>query len=305
MTTVGYGDSYPITVPGRLLAILSVLVGVVMNVLFVSTLTSSLTVFVVELAVNPETGSKVGFVSGSVEHPLGMRMNGSKGVTSISYPTRDALLQGLKSGALDGALIDVLTLDTFKKDLNDSVFEVAKIIPRKFHYGIILTGDARHLLKDLKEYLRSISITSLPKQQKLIFPAKEEIRPGGTKPTESGKEEVIPFFEPGNVLFQRTVKVTAIALLVSAISGFLYHMIRTMLKGKHERPKSPRKELAAVKMEMRQLLDDFHNRIKQRIFALKIKHRQELLHFREIRKKLYVVTLSYRRKDSSEIEQQV
>ena len=82
-------------------------------------------------------------------------------------------MQGLKSGALDGALIDVLTLDTFKKDLNDSVFEVAKIIPRKFHYGIILTGDARHLLKDLKEYLRSISITSLPKQQKLIFPAKE------------------------------------------------------------------------------------------------------------------------------------
>ena len=54
-----YGDSYPITVPGRLLAILSVLLGVVMNVLFVSTLTSSLTVFVVELAVNPETGSKV------------------------------------------------------------------------------------------------------------------------------------------------------------------------------------------------------------------------------------------------------
>jgi len=72
-----------------------------------------------------------------------------------------------------------------------------------------------------------------------------------------------------------------------------------------ERPKSPRQEPAAVKMEMRQLLDDFRNRIKQRIFALKIKHRQELLHFREIRKKLSVVTLSYRRKDSSEIEQQV
>ena len=81
--------------------------------------------------------------------------------------TRDALLQGLKSGALDGALIDVLTVDHLMKDLNNSDFEVAKVIPNKFYYGIILTGDARILVKHFEEYLTSVSIESLSKQPQL------------------------------------------------------------------------------------------------------------------------------------------
>ena len=44
-------------------------------------------------------------------------------------------------------------MDSFKKELNDSDFEVVKVLPNTFHYGIILTGDARNLSKYFKEYL--------------------------------------------------------------------------------------------------------------------------------------------------------
>ena len=59
------------------------------------------------------------------------------------------------------------------KDLNDSDFEVAKIIPNKFYYGIILTGDARILVRHFEQYLTSISIESLSKQSQLTVQEKK------------------------------------------------------------------------------------------------------------------------------------
>lgn len=54
-----YGDRYPKSVPGRLIGIVSFLVGAVMDALFIAILTSSLTVFVFDLAANPDRGKKV------------------------------------------------------------------------------------------------------------------------------------------------------------------------------------------------------------------------------------------------------
>ena len=54
-----YGDRYPKSVPGRLIGIVSILLGAVMDALFIAVLTSSLTVFVFDLAANPDRGKKV------------------------------------------------------------------------------------------------------------------------------------------------------------------------------------------------------------------------------------------------------
>ena len=88
-------------------------------------------------------------------------------VVGISYPTRDALLQGLKSQALDGALIDVLTVDSFKNDLDES--EVVKILPTTFYYGIILTGEAKNLSEYFKEYLLKHPVELLGKEVSVTF----------------------------------------------------------------------------------------------------------------------------------------
>ena len=134
-----YGRHYPRSVAGRIFGIASLLVGVILNALFVGALTSSLSVFAVNEQANPEQGTvvchflisflifepvgspleiayslvfskistvtateykpvtvsvprvlksvylrvQVGVVSGTVEHQLAMRKNGSKGVTCM------------------------------------------------------------------------------------------------------------------------------------------------------------------------------------------------------------------------------
>lgn len=292
MTTVGYGHHYPITVPGRLLAVASIVVGVIMNALFISTVTTSLTVFVIEEAAHPERGSKIGVVTGTIENSLGMRMNGTEGIKSISYPSRHALLQGLKSHALDGAFIDVLTVDSFKRDLDDFESKVVKILPSTFYYGVILTGEAKNLSEDFKEYLLKHPVELL---------GKEDSPHPVTKPTAGPTakvQTVIPFFEPDNSLFQRTVKITVVALMLGVLSGMLCHIIWKRSKFKQDQSRDPRKELGAVKEEMTQLLDEFHKRIKQTYHTLKMKHRHELLQLKNRRSSSMVVLKSYCRKGS-------
>jgi len=64
-------------------------------------------------------------------------------------------------------------VDSFKKELNDSDFEVVKVLPNTFHYGIILTGDARNLSKYFEEYLVNHPVELLLQE--------EEVRKGGTR----------------------------------------------------------------------------------------------------------------------------
>ncbi|KAJ7376073.1 hypothetical protein OS493_037078 [Desmophyllum pertusum] len=272
MSTAGYGDHVPTSVPGRLLTIACLLVGVVMDALFVATLTSSLTASVLHLSANSEQGKKIGVINGSVEHRWGMRVNGSKGT---SYHPRDSLLYGLNSRELDGALIDVLTLDSLIKDLDDSEYEVSKTVPNTFYYGIGLTGEARHFLKDFEEYLTKISIENRLQQSKVY----EDGPSTETTPTVSGEVEVIEFFDPTNYLYQRTVKVTGVALVVLTTSGLIYFVIRQTrwLKTRKDQSSHARLNPAVIKAEMRKILDEFHFRIHQTYGALKIKHRRELL----------------------------
>ena len=69
-------------------------------------------------------------------------------------------------------MIDTLTVDSLKRELNDSDFEVVKVLPNTFHYGIILTGDARNLSKYFKEYLVNHPVELLLQEEK--------VRKGGT-----------------------------------------------------------------------------------------------------------------------------
>jgi len=289
MTTVGYGDRYPKSVPGRLIGIVSFLVGAVMDALFIAILTSSLTVFVFDLAANPDRGKKIGVIRGSVEHRLGMRIIGSKGTF---YDTRDALLQGLKSGELDGTLKDVFTVSSLIKDLNDSEFEVSKTVSKSFHYGIELTGEARHLLEDFQEYLKQKP-----------FLAFLDSSSSETTPTVSDKEEAIEFFDPENSLYQQAVKVTGLIFVVFATSGLVYHLTQVWLKRRKGQFNEPQLKPVVIKAEMRQLLEEFHIRMQRTYCALKIKHRRELLKLRDRRTIRVLVEHIHRGKYT--LEQQV
>ncbi|XP_078380263.1 uncharacterized protein LOC144663223 [Oculina patagonica] len=293
MTTVGYGDRYPKSVPGRLLGIACFLMGAIITALFVATLSSSLTVFVFDMAANSERGKKIGVISGSEEQRLSMRITGSKGTT---YDTRDKLIQGLNSGELDGTIKDVFTVNALIKDLNDSVFEVSKTVSKPFSYGIELTGEARYLLKDFEEYLREKPFAAFQGSSSTEVP-----------PTVSDHEESIGFFEPGNFIYQGTVKVTGIALLLFAAGGLIYHIIQMKLKEKKRKGQpsnnDPQLTPLEIKEEMRQLLEEFHIRMQRTYYALKIKHRRELLKIRE--KRTLAAFVAQIRRRNYTLEQQV
>lgn len=143
--------------------------------------------------------------------------------SGVFYDTRDALLQGLKSGELDGTLKDIFTVNSLIKDLNDSDFQVSKTVSKSFHYGIELTGEARHLLKDFQEYLR---------QNPFLAFLDTSRSPSETTPTVSDKEEAIEFFDPENSLYQQAVKVTGLVLILFATIGLLYH-VQVWLKSRN------------------------------------------------------------------------
>ena len=102
-------------------------------------------------------------------------------------------------------------MNSLIKDLNDSEFEVSKTVSKSFHYGIELTGEARHLFKDFQEYLKQNPVLAF------LDNSSSE-----TTPTVSDKEEVIEFFDPENSLYQQAVKVTGFLLVVFATSGLVY-----------------------------------------------------------------------------------
>ena len=113
-------------------------------------------------------------------------------------------------------------MNSLIKDLNDSQFEVSKTVSRSFHYGIELTGEARHLLKDFKEYL----------MQKPYLALLDSSSSSETTPTVTDKEEVIEFFDPENSLYQQAVKVTGLVFVVLATSGLVYHITQVWLQSR-------------------------------------------------------------------------
>ena len=113
-------------------------------------------------------------------------------------------------------------MNSLIKDLNDSQFEVSKTVSRSFHYGIELTGEARHLFKDFKEYLMQKPFLAL-----LDSSSSSEITP-----TVTDKEEVIEFFDPENSLYQQAVRVTGLVFVVFATSGLVYHITQVCLQSR-------------------------------------------------------------------------
>ena len=112
-------------------------------------------------------------------------------------------------------------MNSLIKDLNDSEFEVSKTVSKSFHYGIELTGETKHLLKDFQDYLKQKP-----------FLAFLDSSSSETTPTVSAKEEAIEFFDPGNSLYQKVVKITGLVLVVLATSGLVYHITQVWLKSR-------------------------------------------------------------------------
>ncbi|KAK2569379.1 Potassium voltage-gated channel subfamily A member 10 [Acropora cervicornis] len=131
MTTVGYGDRFPLSVGGRLFAVVWILVGICVCSIFTAALTSSLTTLSMETKITLP-GTKVVALLDSIESTIGFRNQAQ--VKRVS--TADELHQELESGDVRGALMDAYFLVYYKQNYPTSKLKVQEVIQQdKLEYG--------------------------------------------------------------------------------------------------------------------------------------------------------------------------
>ncbi len=105
MTTVGYGDKSPITLGGRLIALVWMFVGIILISSFTAAITSSLTVGALSGRIqSPQDlpGTRVGTLADSTS----AQWLSGLGMVSESFPDIDAALDALADGTLDAVVYD-------------------------------------------------------------------------------------------------------------------------------------------------------------------------------------------------------
>lgn len=132
MTTVGYGDRFPLSIGGRLFAVVWILVGICVCSIFTASLTSSLTTLSLETKLNLP-GSKVVVLLDSIESITGFR---NQAHLKRVGTTRE-LHEELESGRVQGALMDAYSLVYFKENYPTSKLKVQEVIQQdKLEYGV-------------------------------------------------------------------------------------------------------------------------------------------------------------------------
>ncbi|XP_048577863.1 uncharacterized protein LOC5514077 isoform X2 [Nematostella vectensis] len=153
MTTVGYGDRCPASVPARILSIIWMLSGVVLMGILVGSIATNLS----SISMNQAStiyGLRVAAIKNSFEYRFGVRRNA---ITDVGreYETYDEIYKDLASGYVEAALIDALAASS-RKDLFEKPFiRFHKIYDMSFVRGVVSSGDAKKLTKCFHRYALS------------------------------------------------------------------------------------------------------------------------------------------------------
>ena len=138
MTTVGYGDKVPITLRGRVVAFIWMLIAIIIVSAFTATITTTLTVAHLDVPVKgPQDLSKVHV--GAISDTTGETYLRDNGISFTSYQTVSEGLRAIKEGSIEALVYDAPILrylihQEFQGDL--------EVLPHTFYredYGIALS----------------------------------------------------------------------------------------------------------------------------------------------------------------------
>ncbi|CAH3178695.1 unnamed protein product [Porites lobata] len=285
MTTVGYGDRYPKTILGRSIAIVWFLAGIVLSSLLVSSLTSSMSVRILDKHLSVATqGRKVGSLAQFPEYEILVRYKSQVG-GSNPFPSLERLVDALKQDEVDGILVDVYTAH-YRSDLfNVTWIKISQILAYKFTCGVIISGNAAKLERIFREYVGNKSTVVTDILQKTN---QENEKVSHTQ--SRIQKETVPLLDPGTALFNLSLFILFSLLCVAVIIGMLYQL---WYSGRQKRRYDiqairmrERKEYKRTKQELQSTLEEFYQRFYLTYKQLRLKHRKQLKCLKKTEKSL-------------------
>ncbi|XP_068727599.1 protein sidekick homolog [Montipora capricornis] len=273
MTTVGYGDKYPKTIMGRFIAIVWFLTGIVLSSLLISSLTSSMSVRILDQRLDVTRGKKVGSLPQFPEYDILLRHISTAG-GSKTYSSLEQLVDALGNNEVDGILVDLYTAH-YRSDLfNASWMIVSKIIPYEFTTGVVITGNAAKLAQHFRDFIGNKSTVVTDILQKTTQENKEENTP------RRREAKQIPLLDPKTEEYRMAITILFSALCFAVIVGLLYHLWYKKLQEQRYDLQDIRREernhhMKAIQ-ELRQIVVEFYQRFSLTYKQLRLKHCKEL-----------------------------
>jgi ABC-type amino acid transport substrate-binding protein len=142
MTTVGYGDKAPRTVPGRCVALVWMFTGVIIISSITAAITSALTVRQLGASIkNPDdlASARVATLAGSTSEAY----LDERGIRHITFPSVEAALDAVLTGRADAAVYDAPILRYSVQNRPDDPLQVLPFVFQRQDYGFALKSGSR------------------------------------------------------------------------------------------------------------------------------------------------------------------
>ncbi|CAH3119761.1 unnamed protein product [Pocillopora meandrina] len=152
VTTVGYGDKVPKSIPARLFSTLWILIGMIFMTIFSAHITSSLTALSLDLEPTSLAGVKVAVLGNGTEYQHALEQNAHPKV----YEKIDEIIKAVKTKEVEG-----IFLDRYSASYHHSRGELESLISLKSldlsrEIGVLFSEDNRELARCLEFYRPNI-----------------------------------------------------------------------------------------------------------------------------------------------------
>jgi len=263
MTTVGYGDIAPRSHGARVLSVVWIITGLVLNSIIIGYITTSLTSIDLPGDITLYN-TKTAALNKSYESRYAVRRNAK--VSNVEYITIDAMLDDLQNKIVDAVIIDIYAMVGYNEILQEKKLKLKSIIDTKTGYGFILSGFSKYLKPDIESMIFS--------QQDQITAYKISIEKRIPKLQEEKKGDLTKqIFDVKSFAYQESIKYLGFMVGGAVVLGVIYELIRCI----RNRVKVAPEEIysSSLQFHSKKIKDLKHN-IENRVNLLTLNNLEQL-----------------------------
>ncbi|XP_015753438.1 PREDICTED: phosphatidylinositol phosphatase PTPRQ-like [Acropora digitifera] len=277
MTTVGYGDRIPKSIPARLFAFIWTWVGIATTAVIMSNITASLMNMVFQPAMMLY-GTRLAAIANSTEYKLGLRRN-AKLDPGRSYGNIYDIYEDLQKDRVHAALVDSYSTASESRLFSKDWLRLIEIIPVRYESanGLVLTGDAMKLARCFRDYVQAETNDIHRIIQRSVGSIEADDVPFAVKTSSE-------LLTGESYLFNQAVIILCAALSISVLLGLFSHycFYKRKLTGYVVTSCDSHITRSEAIEQMKKIIMDFHDSFRKKYMTLRRKHVKELLELRRL-----------------------